>query len=313
MSKASSELLFGLAPDEANRVVALLLSQGIAARTELLDEAHNATIYVDPLGYDAARRLIAEEYPYGFHFDEDGGAHRPSDPFKDPTVTAPQKWFGRGSSMVIAIIVVCAGMFAATQFGDSGGARSTMLAYGAISWSRVEAGEYWRLLAAVFLHFDGAHIIANMGTFLLVGPPLAHTLGPWRFLVLFVATGVGANVISHELYPVMGLKAGASGAIAGVLGGLGGNAMRPNPDSRFKSWQRLGALAAFYGMMIGFGPGRDNVAHVAGVVLGVLIGRLMPAQAMPDAPPGLPPTTGRTGGSIWPDASREVPRPFHSD
>ena len=82
--------------------------------------------------------------------------------------------------------------------GVDGGSRSTLLEFGAISWSRVEAGEYWRLLAAVFIHFDGVHLLANMGTFLLVGPPLAHTVGPWRLLLLFIATGVGANIISHE-------------------------------------------------------------------------------------------------------------------
>jgi len=280
MSKATAELLFGLAPDQANRIVALLLSQGISARSDLTDEAYSATVYVDPDGYDHARRLIAEEYPYGLDYDDDEGDRQIHDPFRDAKVTAPASWFGRGTSIVLALIGACVAMFVATHAGDGGATRSTLLEFGAISWSRVEAGEYWRLLAAVFIHFDGAHLLANMGTFLLVGPPLAHTVGPWRFLFLFLATGVGANIISHELSPTMGLKAGASGAIAGVLGGLAGNALRPSPDSRFKGWQRLGALAAFYGMMIGFGPGRDNTAHVAGVLLGVFIGRLMPAEPM---------------------------------
>ena len=280
MSKATTELLFGLVPDLANRVVTLLLSQGIASRSELSDEAHSATIYVETERYDAARRLVAEEFPYGLDYEDEEGARRIHDPFRDAKVEAPPKWFGRGTPMVLAIMAACIAMFAATHLGVDGGTRSRLLEFGAISWSAVEAGQYWRLLAAVFIHFDGVHLLANMGTFLLVGPPLAHTVGPWRLLLLFVATGVGANIISHELWPVMGLKAGASGAIAGVLGGLGGNAMRPNPDSRFKGWQRLGALAAFYGMMIGFGPGRDNVAHVAGVVLGVVIGRLLPTEPL---------------------------------
>jgi rhomboid protease GluP len=281
MSKANAELLFGLAPDQANRVVTLLLSQGIAARGELTDEGHSTTIYVAAEAYDAARRLLAEEYPYGLDYADDEGARESHDPFRDAKVQAPVSWFGRGSWAVLGLIGICVAMFAMTHLGGDAGSRSRMLEYGAISWGRVEeAGDYWRLAAAVFLHFDGAHLLANMGTFLLVGPPLAHTIGPWRFLFLFMATGVGANIISHELSPVMGLKAGASGAIAGVLGGLAGNALRPNPDSRFKGWQRLGALAAFYGMMIGFGPGRDNTAHVAGVVLGVLIGRFMPAEPM---------------------------------
>jgi membrane associated rhomboid family serine protease len=81
--------------------------------------------------------------------------------------------------------------------------------------------------------------------------------------------------VSHQLAPITGLKAGASGAIAGTLGALGGHALRPNPDSRFRSWHRVGALAAFYGLLIGFGPGRDNTAHLAGLLIGVVMGRLM--------------------------------------
>ncbi len=80
--------------------------------------------------------------------------------------------------------------------------------------------------------------------------------------------------------PTLGLKGGASGAIAGVLGGLGGQALRPRP-TRYKNWQVLGALAAVYGLLIGFGPGRDNTAHLGGLLAGVLLGWINPPLPEP--------------------------------
>jgi membrane associated rhomboid family serine protease len=59
----------------------------------------------------------------------------------------------------------------------------------------------------------------------------------------------------------------------------------------------LGALAAFYGILIGFGPGRDNTAHIAGLLIGIVLGHLMAPAPMPDAP----------------DESRELPHPRPSD
>jgi len=110
---------------------------------------------------------------------------------------------------------------------------------------------------------------------LILAPPLAHQVGAARFVALFLASGIGGNVASHLLVPAAGLKAGASGAIAGVLGALGGLALRPERQTRYRSWQRLGAMAAIYGLLIGFGPGRDNVAHLAGLIVGFVLGRWM--------------------------------------
>jgi len=274
MSKATTVLLHGLEPARADRIVALLLSQGLDARAEVR-AADSAVVIVVDDDHDAARRLVAEEYPYGVDAPSPGQVRVPHDLWRDATVEAPASWFGRGAWVVLAIAAVCVAVFVASILGEDAGTRSRMLALGAISWGRVESGEYWRLVTAIFLHFDIAHLVSNVGMFLLVAPPLAHILGPWRFLFVFLATGTGANIASHQLAPITGLKAGASGAIAGTLGALGGHALRPNPDSRFRGWQRLGALAAFYGLLIGFGPGRDNTAHIAGLLIGLVMGRLM--------------------------------------
>jgi rhomboid protease GluP len=187
----------------------------------------------------------------------------------------PPGWFGRGSSAIFGLVALCVAVFVLSIRGPESGTRSRLLDFGAIGYAEIRAGELWRFLTAVFLHFDISHLLSNMAAMIVIAPPLAHQIGALRFLVVFLVGGVGANVVSYVLAPVVGLKAGASGGIAAVLGALGGLGLNPRRQSRYKPWQILGALAAFYGMTIGFGPGRDNVAHVAGLLIGIALGRLM--------------------------------------
>jgi hypothetical protein len=58
--------------------------------------------------------------------------------------------------------------------------------------------------------------------------------------------------------------------------------MRPDRDRTLRPWIAVGALGAFYAMMIGFGPGRDNYAHVGGVLTGFLLGRLLAPLPEPE-------------------------------
>ena len=68
--------------------------------------------------------------------------------------------------------------------------------------------------------------------------------------------------------------------LEGGAGALGGQALRPR-ETRYKNWQVLGALAAVYGLLIGFGPGRDNTAHLGGMLAGLLLGRINPPLPEP--------------------------------
>jgi rhomboid protease GluP len=252
----------GLDSGGAQRIVVLLASMGIESALD--DDGYRRLgVYVAPSDADAARRLVAEELA------------TPSESESRPRyeeVPAPKAWFGRGSAAVLGVGTVCVAVFALAMQGEGAGTRARWLELGAIERLRVAGGEYWRLLTAVFLHFDASHLLGNMSVLLFVGPPLAHWLGPWRFLFVFLACGVGGNVASHLFAATGGLKAGASGAIAGVLGALGGQSLRPERSRRRKAWQTLGALAALYGLLVGFGPRADHVAHVAGLLVGIATG-----------------------------------------
>ncbi len=265
--------------EQSTRVTVLLQAMGLEPALVQRPGSTRFEVRVHEREASAARALLREEFPYGFSPGVDQVPPRPTD---DPRISAPSGWFGRGGEIVLLLVAACVGVYAYAHLGLEGGSRSRLLEAGAASFPQIQQGEYWRLLSAVFLHFGSIHLLTNMATLLVVGPPLAHLVGARRFAVIFILSGIGGNLLSHEMTPSLALKAGASGAIAGVLGALGGQALRPR-DSRYKNWQVLGALAAVYGLLIGFGPGRDNTAHLGGFLAGLLLGRINPP--LPESTP----------------------------
>jgi rhomboid protease GluP len=280
MRKSDALLRGGLSDSEANRIVVLLAAMGIETALEP-DHVGRLDVYVPVASFEQAARLLAEEAVGGMLDTSPTLQHsgyRTTFEQRYGTaddLVAPEAWFGRGTVAVLALMAVCVGVFAAAQSGPDAGSRSRMLDFGAVGYGEVHNGQYWRFLSAIFLHFDVAHLIANLSVMLILAPPLAHQVGALRFIALFLASGIGGNVVSHVLVPSAGLKAGASGAIAGVLGALGGLALRPERQTRYRSCHRLGAWATISGLLFGLGRGRDNVAHFAGLVVGFLLGRLM--------------------------------------
>jgi len=252
----------GLSDAEAGRLVVLMASAGIEATLQA-DSFGSQAVWVRGGEADAARRLLADEARHAEPAEAEG----------EPESRGLQAgWFGRGSTAVLLLAAVCVAAFVHTISGGDATMRARLLDLGAIERSRIAAGETWRFATAVFLHFDIGHLLANLAVLIVVGPPLAHQIGPARFVLVFLASGVGGNVASHLLAPTFGLKAGASGAIAGVLGALGGRALGPGRSPRRKAWHTLAALAALYGLLIGFGPRSDHVAHFAGLLCGLALG-----------------------------------------
>lgn len=82
-------------------------------------------------------------------------------------------------------------------------------------------GSLTTVLTHQFLHWDVFHLMGNMFFFLVAGLKMEDTLGHWRFLAYYLACGVAANGL-HALLASSAPIAlvGASGAIAGVLGGF---------------------------------------------------------------------------------------------
>ncbi len=154
-----------------------------------------------------------------------------------------------------------------------------MIRWGAVFPPLVmEKGEYWRLFTAVFMHFGIEHILNNMLILYVLGDYLERAMGKARYLILYLVSGVGANVVSlyidaEESYMVV--SAGASGAIFGMIGGLLYAVLINRGRLEDLSTKQLVVMIAF-SLYFGFtSTGVDNVAHVAGLVIGMLVALIL--------------------------------------
>jgi membrane associated rhomboid family serine protease len=79
--------------------------------------------------------------------------------------------------------------------------------------------EAWTLLTHQFLHGGLAHVAGNLWFLRVFGQSVEDRLGAFRFLMIYLASGVGAAAAQVATGPGSDLPMlGASGAIAGVLG-----------------------------------------------------------------------------------------------
>lgn len=79
--------------------------------------------------------------------------------------------------------------------------------------------QWWRLLSCCFVHVGFIHLAVNMYALFAVGPLLEQLWGRWRFMLLYLLSGICGScgmLIESPLSP----GAGASGALWGILASL---------------------------------------------------------------------------------------------
>lgn len=95
---------------------------------------------------------------------------------------------------------------------------------GALSLKSFQAGDWVRIGTATILHYGALHVAMNMLGILLFGPILEAAIGRWRALVVYVGSGLVANVIAVVIAKNTSgpgaLLVGASGCAMGIIGAL---------------------------------------------------------------------------------------------
>jgi membrane associated rhomboid family serine protease len=82
-----------------------------------------------------------------------------------------------------------------------------------------DVADYLPFLTNMFLHGGWLHLILNIWTLRLFGPPVEDQLGSGLYLAFYLGCGVLASATHVVFNPMSTVPAlGASGAIAGVLG-----------------------------------------------------------------------------------------------
>jgi len=160
-----------------------------------------------------------------------------------------------------------------TLLGGSTAIR-TLVQLGAQVNVLVAAGQYWRLVTAMFLHIGLAHLAFNMYALFSLGRDLEGFYGSLRFAAIYFISGIAGNVAYYAAGP-NAVSAGASGAIFGLVGAE--IAFLASNRTLFGSFrrQRLLNLAFLVVINLAFGfqnRGINNLAHLGGLVSGLVLG-----------------------------------------
>lgn len=117
------------------------------------------------------------------------------------------------------------GCFTALSLLPEPGLQSLLLQWGALSgglgdgWQSLRDGSSLRLVSALFLHADWAHLLGNLVFLLIFGLPAERAMGPWRLLALFLLGGAAANLAAVIVIDTPDrMIIGASGAVSALMG-----------------------------------------------------------------------------------------------
>jgi rhomboid protease GluP len=135
--------------------------------------------------------------------------------------------------------------------------------------------ELWRLFTPMFLHLGLIHIGFNMYALAILGPPIEQAYGRWRFLALYLATGVMGNVASFAFGPAVQIGAGASTAVFGLFGvWLVYNYRRRGRNAFYQANLRaiMITLALNFVLNLSLSTFVDWRGHLGGFVAGVALG-----------------------------------------
>jgi len=115
---------------------------------------------------------------------------------------------------VINAVIFCADVVTEWIFGVP-----VLTLYGAkVNEYILLLGQWWRLFTPMFLHSGLTHLICNVAALVIWGRQCEQLLGPGRFLVIYLASGVLGCCASFAFSNAMSV--GASGAIFGLFGAL---------------------------------------------------------------------------------------------
>jgi rhomboid protease GluP len=260
----------------------------------MLDGQINYETYTDLELREAAISIDRERFPLNYRnltatiAARELDASRPAEPLAGPvSIDAPSEMeqfeerlltLTPRTPVTYALIAINVVVFAAMIVAGAGvfepNARVHVL-WGSNLVPVTVDGEWWRLATSMFLHFGIVHLLVNMWVLYSNGRMVERLFGSTRFLILYLVAGVCGSLASAAWNPAVN-SAGASGAIFGVLGGLGSFLVAkrfrvPREVIRAQS-KSVGAFVLFNVFNGLAHQGIDNAAHLGGLVGGFLIG-----------------------------------------
>ncbi|HEX4638915.1 MAG TPA: rhomboid family intramembrane serine protease [Chthoniobacterales bacterium] len=184
----------------------------------------------------------------------------------------------RSAPAVITIILLNIGVYLIELHREALNNPDALHRLGALDFAAVVSkGEFWRLFAALFLHYSPVHLIFNLLALYIIGPPLEKIIGTIRFAGCYLIAGVGstAGVVLLTLAKIVrpAILVGASGCIMGIVGVWAGFLVRHRHT--WQARQRLLNILMIIVIQFVFDlltPQVSTSAHLCGLITGFALG-----------------------------------------
>jgi membrane associated rhomboid family serine protease len=183
-------------------------------------------------------------------------------------------WHG---SIVFAIVLLAVAWCAGEDVGNL-----NWFEVGALTRAAAHGRETWRLITALTLHADVAHLIANLAFGVPYGYFASQLLGSGRAWLSTLAAATLANGIDSAVMTTHQVSIGASTAVFALLGLVAAYAWRTESSGATRWAHRFSPLVAAVALLALTGVGgerTDVVAHLAGFFCGAVVGTLQSLRA----------------------------------
>lgn len=186
---------------------------------------------------------------------------------------APVTWF---------LLAAIAAAYTASELNGGSQNMRTLVELGALWPPYVQRrGEWWRLGAALFLHWGLLHAAVNCFMLFVLGRLSERLFGSLRMALIYVVGGLASSgfVLWLSTTGEPSVLVGASGAIMALFGGLLGRSvvtwLRSRDSLDGRNLVMLGLIATMQVLADLATPQVSLAAHASGFVAGCFIGTLM--------------------------------------
>lgn len=134
-------------------------------------------------------------------------------------------------------------------------------------------GQSYRFVTPIFLHAGFVHIIFNLLVQLTLCSQIEKLLGSFYFVIIYMAGGIGGNLLGGNFGLVAIPSVGASGSIYTCISvELIDLIYNWRYEYRAKTRLVTSIIFTIIGLAVGLLPGLDNFAHIGGLAVGILGG-----------------------------------------
>ncbi|MEO8841886.1 MAG: rhomboid family intramembrane serine protease [Kofleriaceae bacterium] len=201
------------------------------------------------------------------------------EPLEPPVVPIRERPRAPWATRILTVSMLAVAASIALFVGDSSDL-GVLVRAGAMVRGFIHHGEWWRIVTCNFIHVGGLHLLVNALGLWFLGRLCEDMFGTMRTFAIFAVAGI-AGFIASDLASPVGISAGASGGIFGLLGAVFVELTLHKKHHRI-AWNRgmwgslvVVALGQFGLDVFMYSGVTDQFAHLGGALFGAVMGAVL--------------------------------------